>query len=445
MNDRPHLAALIVSTWMLSILGPACGDKEGDDTAPPGDGGGADGGGLDGGTTDGGGGDGGGTSSAAPPCAGETWGFIDADRVDQAIHVRTDGSDDGDGSLSAPVQSLAAALALSRAEGGARRLAIGPGEFEAQLDLSFELGDEGLVIEGCGPTEVRLLAAAADEAVLRVTEATGVVLEGFAIEGGQRSLWFWREAEVTLDAVEVFGASRAGVVIDGSNTGLTATDLVVDDVSADADGLGFGILIQAAQVSLVGGRVSAATRVGILIDDEDALVDLVDVEVSNTAQGEDGSLGRGVQVQGQAEARLSGLTLRDNADAAVFVLASYWVELEALDVQDTAHAEVPGVDAEAGDGIVVSQGDLGEAVSSFRASVVDSSVTGSARAGIVLDGVTASALSGNLLSDNGYAPVEGAVLAQGGADVTAAVDTVSTLDEALLLNTARIDLDDLTD
>lgn len=386
-------------------------------------------------------------TSAEPPCADGSWGRIEASTVAEAIHVRADGSDDGDGSAAAPLASFDAAVALSR-DGGLRRIALGPGSYETTFTLSADDGDDGLVIEGCGPDEVSLVAADDEEHVLRITGAEDldldVELRGFTLEGGRRTLWIWRGASVTIDALTVRDGTRLGVVMDGSNTGVVATDLEVHDIAAGTSGLGYGIAIQSAQVTLIGGGVWGGSNVGIFIHDEGASVDFEGVSVDGTLSDSSGSMGRGIHVQGQAEGRFTDCLLSGNSDAGFFALASYWLEVDGLEVTGTQLADVPDSSEQSGEGIVITQGDRGESVSTYRASVVNSVVSGSARAGILFDGTTATELSGNSITGSGYAD-GGAVLIQGGADASAALDETVNLSSPLGINLAELATDPLTD
>src|SRR5687768_14614471 len=77
------------------------------------------------------------TADRSGPCAGGGWGLItDPD----AVHVRSDGSDGGTGTVDAPLATLDAALEAVRA-GGPRRIAIGPGTYATSLSLLHDRGD----------------------------------------------------------------------------------------------------------------------------------------------------------------------------------------------------------------------------------------------------------------------------------------------------------------
>jgi hypothetical protein len=385
-----------------------------------------------------------------PPCASGGWGWIGD--PEGAIHVRADGSDDGDGSQEQPVASPSVALALARAS-GVRRVAIGPGTFATSLDVLADAGsgysDDGLAIEGCGPDETILEAEDASSYVIRVTDAADVRLAGFSVVGGRRSLWIWGGSSA-LEALVVADATRVGIMMDGSNnlTEVTAQDVRVEGVSADTDGsFGYGIAVQDATVTLTDTEVSEATGVGVLVDGAFASATLETVTVRDTALDGGGRFGRGVQVQGLSEAALSACELAGNQDAGVFALQAV-----QLDVSDTV---VSGVSASTlpdgtstGDGIVVSQGSAYEyAASTFLATLSGNSVDLPDRAGIVIAGVSA-AVSGNTVTSAGYSPDGFGILSQGPAEITGDVSAVYDLEVVgapLAMDEDLLTSDDFTD
>lgn len=376
---------------------------------------------LDSGGDSGGGGDSG-EGTPTPPCADGGWGLITPD--DETIHVRADGSDEGDGGADTPVATLDAALELARGRGGAARFAVGPGTYAAQLGLGELFADaDGLTIEGCGPGEVTLEAAADWDSVIRVNGLQDVRLAGFTVSGGRRAVMVYGGATATLESLEVRDSSRVGIVWDGNLTAGTATDVSVRDTVGDPDddgAYGYGVLIQGAQVTIVGGGVYDSVRAGLLVHDATASVVLDGFAVENTSPGADGALGRGIQVQELAQLAMTGGGVSGCSDAGIFARQALAVDLSGVSVADTALAVAPDGGEAAGDGIVVTQGDTDLALDpgTFLFTMADTTVSGSARAGVLLDGVTAELGAGNVLTDNAYDPGAGAPLAQGGAVVT---------------------------
>ena len=350
-------------------------------------------------------------SSPTPaPCAAGDWGGLDADEASAGIQVRVEGSDaEGDGSALAPLASLDAALAAFHA-GGAPLIFLGPGSFEATLELDGGT-DDGLGLFGCGPDETRLQAADDASPVVRVNGATGLSLGQLTTSGGTRALWFWQGAEATLQALRVEDSTRLGIVFDGSQTVVSGEDIEILDPITDAGELGYGLLVSGAQVSIVGGGIWGATGAGVVASGVDARLSLDGLEIDGTQAWADGSFGRGVQVQDQAQVLLQNLMVSHSQDAGIFVLDSFQAVIEGSTIEDSLGAALDS-GASSGDGIVI--GASGGSPDWYPVSLTDNVVQGSARAGILLSGVTAT-LSGNALSANGYDPGAGAALAQEGA------------------------------
>lgn len=368
----------------------------------------------------------------APPCAGESWGLIDPAGVEAAIHVRASGSDDGDGSLEAPLLTLGAAVELARQRDAAdRRIAVGPGTFPANLDLEAEdldgKGDDGLVIEGCSIDETIVEAADGARPVLRATEAADLRLEGMTLQGGRRTLWFWGGATASIETVLVTGGSRQGIIIEGGDTLLPdeptttveLTEVEVRDVVTESGGdgdVGYGIYVASAVLEMTGGGVKDCGVVGIY--GHQAEMTLTGVAVTGTAADGDGYLGRGIHLQELSEAVLTDCTLEGNADAGLFSLRSLWVELDGLTVDATTAAELPDDPGQSGDGIVLTVGDQALDPALLVCTLADNEVTASARSGILIEGVSAD-LQGNVAgADNGLSVGGTAILVQGDSIVT---------------------------
>lgn len=385
---------------------------------------------------------------ADPPCADGSWGFI-TDGQD-AIHVRADGDDGNDGSDAAPLATVGAALTLSREASQPRRIAIGPGTFAATLSVFGEEADEstdsGLSIEGCSPTETILEAENAEEPVIKVTESVGVRLAGLGLQGGRRSLWVWGGADVEIESVHVTNSGRLGIIIGGTDSIATMTNVEVHDPVVETDEYGteygYGISFQNSTATMTGGGVWGAYRVGILCHYAD--VTFVDVSVEDTAQDSDGYFGRGIQLQDLSMATISGGNLAGNSDAGVYSLRSLYLELDGLTVDATAASGVPDEAADTGDGIVISQGVTNNDPASYLAVLTDNTVTGSARAGILIDSVSAEINGNTAGADNGLSEGGSSIYAQGNF-VMSGADSFVEPGEALQTNNADLETDDLVE
>ncbi|MFZ5478068.1 MAG: hypothetical protein ACOZNI_14935 [Myxococcota bacterium] len=359
-------------------------------------------------------------TEVTPPCADGTWGLISST---EAVHVRADGDDGADGSASAPVATLARALALVREDGAPRRIAVGPGTYAVALELEGETADhaadDGLALEACGAGEVVFEAADPDASVVTVSRATDVVLAGFTISGGTRALKVWNGASVVATALDVTGAAGAGIVFDGDDCLVDLSEVTVrDTLATEIDGVevGYGISVNLATVTMSGGGVWGTTAAGIL--GEGATIELVDVTVADTAATADGYYGRGVQVQEQGTLAASGVTLTGNADAGLFALRAFSTSLDGLTVDATSASAVPDLSGiTTGDGVVVTQGDAAYDPATFLTALTGSDVADSARAGVLFDGVTAD-VSGNSVAGSGYDVGGVSILCQGGTKMT---------------------------
>jgi hypothetical protein len=378
---------------------------------------------------------------AEGPCVDGGWGAI-TDPA-SAIHVRVDGDDAGDGSLTSPLASPGVALELARQRGGAPIVALGPGSFESQLVISSDPGDgfshDDLSMQGCSAAETLLEAASESDPVIAVFGASGVDLEGISTRGGTRGIQVWGGAQVAIRAVSVEQAELVGLIASGATTELELSEVEVRDTQSWFEvGDGVGMAFQTgARVRVSGGGVYDSVGVGVLISGASE-VELNGLTVQGSQPASIGGPGRGIQIQDYSErVRIEGASVSDCHDAGVFALRTQSLELLDSQVQGTLAGDADGVAT--GDGVVVTRGDGNLDPASFEALLEGNSVTGSARAGVVFDGVTASA-SGNSLSGNGFTQEGSSMVAQGPAEVSGA-DTVATLDEESTLALALEPLD----
>lgn len=359
------------------------------------------------------------------PCDDGGWGSLAID-PDLAIHVRATGSRTGTGSPSDPVSGLDEALVLTRA-GTQKTIFVGPGTFATDLSLSGDLGggttDDDTQILGCAAGETILQADDADAPVLRITGATGVAVADLTVWEGTRGVQIWGGAEVRLVRLQVLESMRSGVIVSGPETLADLQDVEILDPQATLDDAGvsaaYGLVADGAVVSMTGGGVYRATRVGIFADRADLSLDGVTVE--DTAQDGDDLLGRGIHIQDLSQATIEDTELSGNHDAGLSSIQSLSLVLDGVRVDATALADVGDGSTEAGDGIVVSQGgdDLDEyPASTFDTQLSDCTVTGSERAGIVFEAVSVSVLSGNTAgSDNAESQGGNSIYGQNGAEI----------------------------
>jgi hypothetical protein len=375
------------------------------------------------------------TDAEQGPCAAGGWGQITEPTT--SLHIRADGDDGGDGSIDAPLRTLAAALALTHAGDARRAIAVGPGDFEAALSLQDEVDtsgttDSGLAIEGCGPDQTRLVGASDDAPVVEVNSATDVELTGLTLQGGERGIFSWDGATLTVTNVVVEGARGAGVVHSGGYfLGAGLEILPVTPLTLDAglqEQLGYGFAALGGEVELVGAQITGATGAGFFA--ANTTVTLRDLEVRETAADSAGILGRGVHLQDECVATLEGLTLTENADAGLYSLRSFALIADDLEITAVRSADCPACDgAGTGDGIVVTAGTGGFGPETYTAALTGNVMDDAARAGVFLDGVTAS-MEDNVCTSCGYTSGGSALVATSTA-IVSGTDTVATLSEAL--------------
>lgn len=413
------------------------------------------------------------TAAATPLCADGTWGSI-SDPT-SAVFVTVGGADDtGDGTQDRPFLTVATALARTRQADAPKRIALGDGAFDAQFALVHEVGDgttdDGLAIEGCGPGATTLVPLDADDYVIQATGVQGWSAAGFTIQGGRRAVWIWQAGTATLSDVVVDGATRTGIVMDGSYglIDVTLQDVVVAGVSADSDGsgYGYGIAVQGGTATdtvtlrMSGGEVSSATQAGIFVTGDKGAAILSGVRIMDILANADGLYGRGVQVQGGATLEADTVELSGNADAAIYAHESYGVTLTDVTVTDVAEG-MDETGAPTGDGIVLTQDPANAyAPESFPFTLTSVTVTNAPRAGVLLSGVAGTATDttgtglwtgladgASTFGDLGYV---GAIATQDGASVTHTGLDVQDLDvepdlSALTVNVVQLAADDLAD
>lgn len=368
------------------------------------------------------------------PCADGTWGALTDPTTDwdgsgdlvgdpeTAIHVRTDGDDGDEGTLDAPVASLDVAVTLSRGRDSDKVIFVGPGTYEdVALSLSQDPGheatDDGLVLAGCRD-EVTLTAPDDDSTILRVSEAEDVRLYDLALEGGSRALWIWSGASVSMARMKVNHSGTIGVVMDGVDTVVDATKLIIGDTEdrPDHPGVAIGAGILHAQVRWSGGGVSGSRQAGIFMqgDARYGTLELQDLTVEDTTADDDGLYGRGMQVQNAVTLSMSGVTISDSADAGLYILQTQLTTLDGLEVSGVSAGEIPAESDTSGDAVVVTSDD-GSGTSldpaGYVVTMTDGTLADYARAGALLEGVTAT-LEGNTGVGDEW------IVSQGDADVS---------------------------
>ena len=217
----------------------------------------------------------------------------------------------------------------------------------------------------------------ADESQITIVDSTivGPPLDADAPLGGTAVIG---PGSLTLERVSI-SRLRGGGIIVAVGARLDARDVVVrDTVSATTGNAGHGIEVaDGATASLERVLVDRATAVAFLVDGRETVVDATDLVVTATHGDRVGTFGRAIQVQSGGVMTLLRAELRDNREAAVVVsrLRSLLTaeHLHVTGTQQRRCAEEGGTCAAAGIGIgVYEQG----AANVERVHISDSFITG---------------------------------------------------------------------
>lgn len=361
------------------------------------------------------------TQPPPPPCDGG-WGFITSD-PEMAVHVRTDGDDTADGSVYAPVASLEKAVELARDK--ARPIAIGPGTFPTAVSLYGE--PEGMTIQGCSPDETILESSDPTLPVIDTNGADLVTLAGFTVVGGNIGIKVWGESDnISASNILIDGSSAAGISVNGGVC--TLSDIIIVNLSAAAEGYGYGVASDGSELTLNNVSVTGAISAGIVASG--GSMALNSVTVANTGTLADGSLGRGVQLQQYTTGTVNGLTLDGNADAGLFTMRSA-LSGSNVTITNTASAKCDGCELDTGDAAVFTRGEENTDPSNYQISLTDVTIDKADRTGMLFSGVTAT-LGNVTASDCGHLVDDKALLSQDGAVVSGA--DFATLDDVLPTN-----------
>ncbi len=130
---------------------------------------------------------------------------------------------------------------------------------------------------------------------------------------------------------------RGGAVVAAVETRLTARDLIVVDSLPDGADPGHGIEVAAGTTAtLERVYIARATVLGILADGADTSIDASDLTIVETAPNTVGTFGRALQVQNQATMTLRRGDLRDNLEAGIVVsTAGASLDAESLSITGT--------------------------------------------------------------------------------------------------------------
>lgn len=371
------------------------------------------------------------------PCADGGWGPFDG--PEGVVVVATSGGD---------ATSVEEGLAL--ADTSRPGVLITEGEWTTRLEL--RAGDQdGITLAGCSATGSVLVAPDDEDHLLRVDGASEVTLRRLTLRGGRRTLWIEAPASVHLAELSLQESVRVGILVLGAAT-VDLTDVEILDVQPEEVSfgtVGYGMSLDgtataAASISMEGACIRGSTGVALLAQAADlTIVDsTIEGTLADTSSGVP-LLGRAIQLQSFSTLHMTGSTLSDNADAAIFSVGSLSVVVSDAEIRNTtAAATAAGGASETGDGLVAIRGTdtSGLGVDAFTVALDGVTVDGNDRAGVLLEDVTLSAATA-VSGTNGYTVDGKPIVAQGAADVSAAPDLAGTAPSTLPLNLTTIQAD----
>jgi hypothetical protein len=234
---------------------------------------------------------------------------------------------------------------------------------------------------------------------------------------------------VTVERLRVVGSTTVGVIVDGTGTVVTASDVTVaqtQETPQKGDD-GSGVSVQnGAQLTLSRARLEQNHTVALLVSIASAT--LQDVALVQTTSNQTGDWGRGLHVEGNATLSLTRADIDTSADVGLFVGSGSTVHASSLRVTTTVKRScvAAGTCMDVGGSAVV----VLEEGSSLTATQF--SFAQSAQCGIQLaEGGVATLTQGEI---RGH-PI-GACIATAGFDVNRVSDGVTYLD-----NTRNLDAD----
>ena len=249
------------------------------------------------------------------PCASDGW-PADLPTDHRLLYVAPSGSPTGDGTIAAPFQSIAAAVAVARA---GTVIAIGSGSYDEEVRLPA-----GVTLWGAcaGDTELVSTVPSNDAGVITVIGADAVVRD-LRIGGARPGIYLaGAAASVHLRGVAVIAASYAGVFVrDGAQ--LTADGLVVRDTAERAIGGEYGVgvaVFAGARAHLQRVVIAGNREIGLWAKDvgSDLAAERLSLE-GTMASRLNGRWGHGVDLADGAHMTLAAAVIEGNDSGALLV------------------------------------------------------------------------------------------------------------------------------
>lgn len=250
------------------------------------------------------------TAASEAPCETLDWGGYSA--LPQTVHVSADASSGGDGSASAPLQTLGEALERTAGQ-DAPVIALWSGTYAGQPDIGPD--HDGLTLIGQCAEEV-ILDVSGDEGSfgLDIDGASDITLIGLTLTGGPYAALVVEDASVEARDVRVVDNTYVGVFhISGP---LSLSDSLIRDTwELDPETPGFGLISYGGPLTVTDSTIEGTRGVGVFLDASDTSLERV--TLSDTA---------GVGVFAQR----SALSLTDVSVLETTAFQDEWVSINLL-------------------------------------------------------------------------------------------------------------------
>jgi len=193
--------------------------------------------------------------------------------------------------------------------------AHGEGGYGIRVDSGASV--EAQACDIAGNTEAGIIAT---DSGTTVTLWETTVQDTQADEGGcGYGAYVHEGASLTIEAGELSGNTKAGIMAVGSGATVTLQETTIRDTQADEDGNGYGAYAyEGASLAIEASELSGNTRIGIAAHGSDTTVTLRETTIQGTQPDEEGLGGFGTEVVGGANLSAESCLLSDNTGVGVF-------------------------------------------------------------------------------------------------------------------------------
>jgi hypothetical protein len=230
------------------------------------------------------------------------------------------GSSGGDGSIGAPLGTIAEAVASAS---GPLTIALAAGTY-ASSALPEDVEIQGVCAERV------TITGTVEAPALVVRPGERLVVEGVTVMPA--SVGILAGGELTVRRVAILGAATAGIGLIGGR--LEAERVLVRDTRADeADGFGRGVSAETGTIAALRSVVvEGSIESGVAL--ADATLEADDVAIRRSSPNDAGELGVGLRLFEGATATLRGCAVEEAVEAGVFVDTRSELTLEGSVVRD---------------------------------------------------------------------------------------------------------------